>query len=44
MLTESDMTATETDSDREGLEQWDGVPLPGMAEVGMFPKLGGGEV
>ena len=38
------MAATDTDTDMEGLEQWDGVPLPGLIEVGMSHQLEGDEV
>ena len=35
------MAAIEADSDNKGLQQCNGVPLPGDKEVGMFPQLGG---
>ena len=35
------MAAFDTDTDMEGLEQWAGVTLPGLTEVGMPPNWKG---
>ena len=37
----NDIAITDTDTDMNGLEQWDAVPLPGPIEVGMSPNRKG---